>query len=357
MADEQVNVVRMFDAAGEFLRDVGRAGQGPGEYSRIVGMKVLSDGRLAIRDVGNARIALFSGDGKNLGEIRVDSSSWGSNSLEYDIAGNVYVRGVRDRDAPENEWRAVLQAYSPGGERLEDIPLPAPDEAPSGRWFVLQTSQGVLRGFSTATLYDWSPLGYLVRGRNDRYEISLGGDDAAVALSRDVQRVPLSQEERRDWQAISAYVGRQYREQGVESAMRPLPEVKPVFQGLYVGEDGRIWVHHHVEATRREVPPRTPGTPPLNWREPVTFDVFEPTGVFLGTVVLPQDVRVLVWRGNQMWRIHLDADYVERVVRLRVEPEASGDSARRYLVRKSPGSTRLGTGLPAPGAGDPGWCW
>lgn len=48
--DYQVPVIRRYDRAGTYVRQIGRGGEGPGEYRQIVGMEVLPDGRLVTWD-------------------------------------------------------------------------------------------------------------------------------------------------------------------------------------------------------------------------------------------------------------------------------------------------------------------
>jgi len=71
-----------------------------------------------------------------------------------------------------------------------------------------------------------------------------------------------------------------------------------------VDDDGRIWVDRYVAAVKRTDLPGPRGDnppPPITWREPRTFDVFEPAGRFLGTVVMPRHTTVWLRRGNLMW--------------------------------------------------------
>ena len=102
-----------------------------------------------------------------------------------------------------------------------------------------------------------------------------------------------------------------------------MPEQKPFFREIYVGEDGRIWIYRYVAAEKRTDVQPLPDRPErslLTWREPWTYDVFEPDGTFLGSVVVPELFRPYVFRGLQIWGAHTDDDGVERVVRLRVDP-------------------------------------
>ena len=73
------------------------------------------------------------------------------------------------------------------------------------------------------------------------------------------------------------------------------------FCDLFAGDDGRIWVFRYVAADKRDdvAPlPDRPEHPLLTWREPSTFDVFEPDGTFLWSVVVPELLEPLVFRGT-----------------------------------------------------------
>ncbi len=92
---------------------------------------------------------------------------------------------------------------------------------------------------------------------------------------------------------------------------------------IYIGKDGRVWVHRHVAAEWRDLPPRKPGDerPLLAWREPVTFDVFNPDGTFLGTVVLPENSKFVIAKDRALWGI-VTGDDGEQVVRWKIEHDA-----------------------------------
>ncbi|MEX2284356.1 MAG: 6-bladed beta-propeller, partial [Gemmatimonadota bacterium] len=62
--DGKVPIIRMYDATGKFVRNVGRAGEGPGEYRDVLGIETMADGRIAIWDPRNNRITLFDGKGE-----------------------------------------------------------------------------------------------------------------------------------------------------------------------------------------------------------------------------------------------------------------------------------------------------
>jgi len=103
----------------------------------------------------------------------------------------------------------------------------------------------------------------------------------------------------------------------------PVPDFKPFFHSILVGEEGRIWVRRSWQAEKGEAvqAPAQPGReppPPTSWREPAVYDVFEADGSFLGSVTLPPRVSVSVFRGDHIWGVRRGEFDESYVVRLRL---------------------------------------
>ena len=316
VTDSQGPVVRSYDGDGNFLRNVGRQGQGPGEYNRAPALRVLSDGRLAMWDFSASRISLFSREGEYQRSLVVGTGFGGQRSFFVDTDDNFYIKDVRPEARSESD--AWFRRYSPEGEELGRVEPPR--AGPLGRGFVL-FAEGV-SAFEAQRVTTFSPLGYAVTGLNDAYGIELLEPDGRAYLMRDVPRVSLAREERAEWEAFRQTIVTREAARG-RPGPDPLPHAKPYFRDILVGDDGRIWVFRYVEAVKRhdiEPLPDRPDRPLLTWREPWTYDVFEPDGAFLGSVVVPELFQPFVARGELLWGSHLDDEGVGRVLRLRVVP-------------------------------------
>ena len=222
-----------------------------------------------------------------------------------------------------DEGGGGLVKYSTEGEELGRVTFPPRDTA-GARTFVLGFGEGDIFPFPTETRSAWSPLGYVVTGRNDVYDIELRKPEGTVHLTRDVTPVPVGGEEQAEWEAFRQSLVLRERARGRETEFEPIPDVKPFFRGIYVGQEGRIWIFRYVAAEKRsdiEHLLDRPERPLLTWREPWTYDVFEADGSFLGSVVVPERLRPFVFRDDRIWGAGTDDDGVERVVRLRVVPE------------------------------------
>jgi hypothetical protein len=68
LLDAQLNQVKVFSASGEFIRSIGREGEGPGEFRSGVGMFFTDDGKIAVMQVAPGRIVLLTPEGEPAGE-------------------------------------------------------------------------------------------------------------------------------------------------------------------------------------------------------------------------------------------------------------------------------------------------
>ncbi|MCZ6507368.1 MAG: 6-bladed beta-propeller [Acidobacteria bacterium] len=62
--DRQGNRITMVDREGGFVREIGQAGEGPGEFRIAVQFTVMRDGRLVVADMGHRSYQLFDADGE-----------------------------------------------------------------------------------------------------------------------------------------------------------------------------------------------------------------------------------------------------------------------------------------------------
>lgn len=316
IADEQAVVIRAFDRSGRYLGEIGNHGQGPGEYTRIDSIKVLPDGAVVVLDRPNGRVSNFRPGGDFDSSFQPVGGPGGRDSLQVDVAGNVYVLG---RDPARSHWRAsALFRYTNGAENGSvAVPLEEPIPDPG---FVVLHPLGELEPFTIATRSAWNPLGFLVVGRNDEYRLEARSPGGPVFLERDVEAVALGAEERLQWEALADFIVVRGEALGFNVTRVVIPDTKPFFAGVFAASDGRVWIRRYVEAIRTPPAPHfgNPDRPPVTWVEAPAFDVFEPDGRFLGTVTLPMNTRPFVFGEAAIWGVQTNDAGVEQVVRLRL---------------------------------------
>lgn len=304
VADELGPSLRLFGSDGRYLRDLGRAGQGPGEYLQLAGVRFTREGHVAVWDPGNERITIFAEDGSVVRVIRVNSTlRGGADPFQVDTAGNFYVRAVRSQNG------GVISQYTwirlgPEGSVLDSLPIPR--AAPNGRPLTVLTRNGPLEPFTVETVAALGPHGDQVVGRTDDYTLWWPhGNGRVMRIERTSRVVPMGREERQQWRAVLDWM--QSMSGTDAQPFMPIPSKKPVFRGLWVDEEGRVWVHRYVEAVHvpmsEEERETRRATPPLEWVEPPVWDVVDDRGVFQGSLQLPMGAFPVAARGRKVWVI------------------------------------------------------
>ncbi len=326
--DSHAHELRKYAPDGTYVATFGREGGGPGEYREPDGgLAVLPDGRVLLRDPGNSRISVFSPDGEYIEGWRILGGIHTSRRLYVDTASNCYTILFLNPEADFREWRFGLLRLGPDGATADTFPAPRWDYQPSELVATSEDGEGIsMNGVPFTPVASWafSPLGYMVGGLPTRYTFDLFlAPDRVLRIERDdwtpARVLPAERDEQeRIITAELRQVDPSWRWNG-----DPIPDNKPPYTRIYVGERGRIWVHLHQEAIRVEpedVEETRPGeVPPQTWIEPVAFDVFEPDGRYLGTVKAPDGFSTdpqPVMRGDTVWAVvrgELDVPYVMRL--------------------------------------------
>lgn len=314
--DGQVPALRYYDSNGDYVRTLGGRGEGPGEYmdaSLGVGVR-RSDGRVVMRDPRNMRLNVYNPDGSPSESWRVESGLFTQQATALDDSDHMYLKILTGQPKPNEPWPMAVLHMDHLGQVLDTIVPPTLPNEPSG-----------VSPFSK--IWTVSRSGGLLVGVNDRYVIHHYRPDGTVLrIVREIEPVGYAPEEKAEREARDAWM---IRTQGqfMTSDLPPVPDFKPFFRTILVGEDGRIWVRRSWQAEKGEAvqAPAQPGReppPPTSWREPAVYDVFEADGSFLGSVRLPPRVSVSVFRGDLVWGVRRGEFDESYVVRLRLVQES-----------------------------------
>ena len=248
VVDGQVAVVRAFDNQGRYLFDIGRNGQGPGEYSTPMILAVTGDGRVLVTDVLGARLNIFDTERASLDDWPLGSpqSAIGL-TLSYD--GDVYTRMI---EMPEHfetlfggeEPRIGMQAVGPEGLTGEPFfPPPIEFEPPTIR-VEFMGNEVELASVPFAPSYEWAlaPGGEMIVGVSNEYRFEIHAPDGATTI---VEKY---------WEPVRLTAGEAEFHAAVASAeVRPMapdfkmrgadvPTEKPAFTSFQPDRSGRVWV-------------------------------------------------------------------------------------------------------------------
>jgi hypothetical protein len=275
--------VRWYEPDGRFLRSAGRSGEGPGEYRWMGRLLVVSGDSVLVEDAPRDRMNLYSATGELV-------RSWTIEPLPTFVTPPPVGRLADGRFVAMTEevlseppgytpYRATVVSYRdgalvdtvtqfPGGESYYE--RCGPDNRSICRYGVPFARTAQLAVTSDR----------IVTGNGGRYELAVHTPDGLLAAlyRRVVPLVKLTDARvgayRDSIVALSPDQRRPAWRRALEAA--PVPEFEPAFTELVVDALENVWVR------------RTGAHPP----DETPWDVFDTEGRFLGTVVVPADLRV-----------------------------------------------------------------
>ncbi len=296
VTDRQVPALRVYDRDGSHLGDIGRQGQGPGEYQSASSVGVDDEQRVWLDDMSGARVLVFSSEGKPLATLRKEPPLVSGTAPMVVVPGSLaYIFSlVRDEDASRR--RHAMRPYGIDGSVGDIVEFPTFERQPPS-FDVEDKDSGTVwtisapyypRGVSVFT-----PHPAMLSGFPDRYEFRLDyldGQTLIVRRSGAVVPVPAGEASAIERAATDFF-------KGVDPSWRwpdePLPEAKPAYTDLVPAASGEFWVirsgsSHRIPDCREA--DFEPSAKPRCWREERIVDVFGSDGRFLGDVTVPDEV-------------------------------------------------------------------
>jgi outer membrane protein assembly factor BamB len=260
--------IRQFDAKGKFVRQIGRSGQGPGEYNAPMYFDVDAGNQIFVVDGQNLRVTCFDKDGKPLNNFRVEKFC---TQIRADGRGRLFLGETSsiESDKLTSEFKEMVQKLTilrtdpDGGNALRIGPF-------IGQKFMIKAQgQGAVSlssHYSPLTGWGIAPDGRLYVGYNGEYEISAYDPDGKILFR----------------------FGREYQRQKIKSS-RPGakgPEYFPAFAPDFFFDDaGNIWLRQFNNENDKDS----------------LYDVFSPEGIYLKQIVAP--FRIYQVRNGKVYAI------------------------------------------------------
>ena len=317
VADDGFLTIRVYDRSGQYLYQMGRHGDGPGEFQSIDGLWLTDAGELAVWDSDLRRITRFTQAG-----ILVESKP---------IVGDREIGNLQPAFGPMADGQVLLGALTTGPTRTGESPthpylLRRYNLSGEFRGSVGQ-AEGMWRyewGDGSNTPLPFTPLPWVATWHDTVY-VAAGYDpeievrDRSGAVLRTLTVPGARAATRKDWaemervlrarandlSAGAFYVGR------LERRDMPFDDRMPGVAGLLLDDAGLVWVKAFEPARdarwlRRRTRPPAPGG---------KWVVLDPTsGVVVATVEMPSSLVPLVIGDTEIIGMDEDSLGVERVV-------------------------------------------
>lgn len=347
VADGQDYEVRKFDPAGQFLIRFGRQGSGPGEFSKIDGLALLADSRVAVVDGVENRLSLFdssTGEYREQWTIPRQWLTWSRHTIVRRSSGGAYL-GLppeMDLDGTPVRWpRPIFLAVDEGGNVVDTIRAPEKYVEECGT----RSGHAVRSGwyedirvlYAPKVVWTITPSGDVVIGCPRELQFDIISPNGSLASSDNVpfKPVPIPDDEI-NWflDQIEADRGMaQTRAELNRVAVDPVrqilnydyPDIKAAFKAITVARDGTLWVRLSQRSTERTIPSGSG----VYWQNETggAFEVFTGSGRHIGRVTLPDDVWIdpdrppavaAVITGEHLWALTLDSLDIQHVTRYRI---------------------------------------
>lgn len=298
--------VTVLSPAGAVVRQIGRGGEGPGEFGNVSGVQLLPGDSLQVYDVQMSRLTVFLPGSDSVAYTVNLAARGGSAHYLERVPGTdrllaVYRRPFRTSDnARDDDLRKdVVRLFTVARQTVRDSLL----VYPSPQSLVLRAGGAVSvtsNPFGRRAIVRLGPGGRVYHAWTDTLAVRVTSLDGApaggFALRADAPAVTEGDVER----AIAALGPRGIRFRG--SMEQAVPRSWPALRNLVVDDGGRAWL-----------------ALPSPQGQPVEWLVYHPDGRFAGSAVLPAGTDILRVAGGRVYAVQTDALDVPRLVAYRLD--------------------------------------
>lgn len=304
VADGMAQTVHMFRGEGSYVRAIGRAGEGPNEFSTPGWLGRCASGSATVWDFSLMRYTRIDSAGAILDQLRMEEVTPLSRpparlacNREDRVVALLRLLGDRIEGRVISTLTAPLHLVGPGGSAtvLEE-------RAPVIQW----VNEGrIYRPVSPTTHFAVTDEHVFI-ARSDSavlHVLDFDGTERSAWAVDAVPRTPADAHVRRDAEILTAFVGDPVgREEIIERYLRmERPERLPFFSGILPDPQGRIWIVESVPGDSETILRcyGTDGVPGGRVVIPVGLEAWEVgEGHVLGTRIDPETLepRVLLYR-------------------------------------------------------------
>jgi len=280
--DGKAQQIKVFDKNGNFFRDIGRQGQGPGEYSSPSGLHIISKNEMMVSSI-TRRLSFFSLHGEFLRQINKSPDPF----PVPDSSGNLIVKimnmGVGEKTVTE------LKKLDSNFELLFTIGILEMEST---------FGQKKMEAFSTQLYYTVLHDDSIVWGINDNYQFTIVDSKGKVEkrIIKDAAPVRVTEDFKKSY--LERNEDALFRSRGISY---DFPEYFPPFRNISSDDEGRIFIRIYDERDNKDNE---------------YYDVFDRQGMFVAKIVLKN--RAVYWKRGKLYSVEEDEDGFQLVKRYNV---------------------------------------
>jgi hypothetical protein len=283
-----------FDKYGEFIQQIGKPGQGPGEMQQFSTIRVMDSDRLTLYDSGSVKFLIFNPDGSVFKEIKKTSPIFSFLGECLDN-GNYLVRARHNDDKGLRHFHYVV--LDPNFEKLKDLDptyfIVLPNES--------QRKVNLVRGYG---IFTGIRAGRIVMSANTSDDLEILIYDYQGTMLKKIKkeytkvRFPndLKEEYLKRWRKNPMW-----EKWNLEKSYY-FPDHFAPFKALHVDDDGRILLETYESYLEDDA-------------DHVVYHIFNREGIFIGIQKLaPADARI--FKNGRMYSMRSKEDgYAQLIVK------------------------------------------
>ena len=267
VTDMKLNNIKVFDHSGDYVRTIGKQGQGPGELNMPTGIQITPEGELMVEEVLNRRLSFFTPEGKFLRS----TSTADKTSLTGLIIGPKGNMVGRELVLEENKmWWAIKKFDKDltGLFTVDQVEFPNP-------------LQGKINLFDLMIVFDIDQDGNIIYGISKEYEIKYLSPDGKhiKSITKKFDPTKITDEDKEEILERMPETGQINLKERIE-----FPKYYPAFQNFTIDEKGQIFVRTFEKGKKEGE---------------YIIDIFDSEGYFISQ--MPLKLNPVLWENNKLY--------------------------------------------------------
>lgn len=305
--------IKKFGVQGEFLKTIGREGQGPGEFGGLY-YSTFAKNRLIVWDSGNRRLCAFSPEGDFIESTNIPYEDGFVRKLRGFSSGEIAVEMEKSfRKEPDKPQTCTIDLYSPDLEFIRTI-----YKRELWRKKYVRTKE-----YNISTLYfpysadvrwDVTPDGLIIIGFSANYELEIydRSGKKIFTISQTYELAKVTEKDKKDYfDSLEFYrMGERLKDPPEYiTKYTEFPNHKPVYDNILVDSEGNIWIvlNREKKDERGKM-----------------LDTFDPKGGFIsrvsiaGDAVFPDRPNAYILHNRSLILLKTGEDDLFRLIRYKI---------------------------------------
>jgi hypothetical protein len=285
--DELAGNIKVFDQKGDFLKTIGKKGQGPGELGMPISLAITPNQNIIVNDMGQRKILFFDKEGNYLKQFSIADKFLFFGPM-VTSTGDLIASHTIPQDNPVTELTKFNQELEP---LLTFTSIPV-DKPPAVNIFVARSLSSLRWTLTDNDEIIWGDI------KNPEYELYVHNQDGTLIkkITRNYDPLPITAEDKD--KLIEETFG--------QSSMRDqwdvrFPDNYPAYMGFSTDDEGHILVRRYEKQENEQGG---------------LVDIFDSDGRYMAQVRLKMNP--LIFKKGHMYTIEEDEEGFRVVKRYKV---------------------------------------